>query len=164
MSFFLSLIPSHAIDHLTTMCQPHGFVVIDCDCSQPIVAFVGFHVCPLLEIKHGLCAVHFSYIVCPFPLGILQPKVSEFPQVHLSPLMLIPFSSPMPMPLWHISSFIYSLYLLGVSSVVLQCSCIWSQASERQSKSLAQKAIYIVLPLFDVLTLPSSFPFLFFRV
>jgi hypothetical protein len=30
------------------------------------------NVCPLLETKHGLCAVCFSYIVCPF-------KVLEFP-------------------------------------------------------------------------------------
>ena len=27
------------------------------DCSQPIGTFVGFHVCPLLETKHGPCAV-----------------------------------------------------------------------------------------------------------
>jgi hypothetical protein len=61
-SFSLSFIPCHVIDHLTTMCQPHGFVVTDRDCSQPVVAFIGFHVCPLLETKHSLCAVHLSYI------------------------------------------------------------------------------------------------------
>jgi hypothetical protein len=49
-----SFIPCHVIDHLTAMCQPHGFVVTDRDCFQPIAAFVGFHVCPLLETKHGL--------------------------------------------------------------------------------------------------------------
>jgi hypothetical protein len=54
-----SFIPSHVIDHLTAMCQPHGSVVTDRDCFQPIVAFVGFLVCPLLETKHGLCAVRF---------------------------------------------------------------------------------------------------------
>jgi hypothetical protein len=54
-----SFIPCHEIDHLTAMCQPHGFVVTDRDCFQPIVAFVGFHVCPLSETKHGLCAVRF---------------------------------------------------------------------------------------------------------
>ena len=32
------------------------------DCSQPIGAFVGFHVCSLLETKHGPCAVCLQYI------------------------------------------------------------------------------------------------------
>jgi hypothetical protein len=65
------------------MCQPHGFVVTDCDCPQPITPFVGFHICPLLEIKHGLCAGCFLYIVCLFPEESPQPEVSEFPQVGL---------------------------------------------------------------------------------
>jgi hypothetical protein len=52
---FLFLYSYHVINHLTPMCQPHGFVVTDHDCSQPIACFFGFHVCPLLETKHGLC-------------------------------------------------------------------------------------------------------------
>jgi hypothetical protein len=57
--FLPFIILGHAVDHLTAMCQPHDFVVTDHDCSQPIVALVGFHICPLLETKHGLCTVHF---------------------------------------------------------------------------------------------------------
>jgi hypothetical protein len=40
---FLSfqLFPSHVVDYLTAMCSPHGFIVTDRDCPQPIVTFVG---------------------------------------------------------------------------------------------------------------------------
>ena len=73
-----SFIPCHVIDHLAAMCQPHGFIVTDHDCSQPITSFVGFHVCLLLETKHGLCTGHFLYILCPFPEEFPKPRVSEF--------------------------------------------------------------------------------------
>ena len=56
------LFPDHVINHLIAMCLPHGFVVTDPIAPQPIGAFVGFHVCPLLETKHGPCAVRLQYI------------------------------------------------------------------------------------------------------
>jgi hypothetical protein len=108
---FFSFIPGHVINHLTTMCFPHGFVVTDRGCFQPIVTFVGFHVCPLLETKHGPCAVCFLYIVCSPPLRILQPKVSEFSSGTSLPLCLL-FPSPTPMPPMPLSSLICSLYLI----------------------------------------------------
>ena len=46
---FFSLFPDHVIDHLITMCLPHGFVVTDPIAPSQSVPFVGFHVCPLLE-------------------------------------------------------------------------------------------------------------------
>jgi hypothetical protein len=57
-SLFPSFIPCQMINHLTAMCQPHGFMVTDYDCLQPIASFVGFRICPLLETKHGLCQEH----------------------------------------------------------------------------------------------------------
>jgi hypothetical protein len=108
---FLSVIPSHVIDHLTAMCLPHGFVVIDHNCFQLITTFVGFLVCPLLETKHGPCTVHFLYIACPPPLRTLQPKVSDF--LRYVSLYISSFPSLMPMPpMSLLSSLIYSLYLL----------------------------------------------------
>jgi hypothetical protein len=103
---FLSLILSHVINHLTAMCLSHGFIVIDCNCLQPITTFVGFHVCPLLETKHGLCAVCFSFIVCSSPLRTLQPKVLEISSV-MFPSMFFSIPSPMPMSLCHLSSLLF---------------------------------------------------------
>ena len=56
ISFFSSF-SDHVIDHLIAMCLPHGLVVTDPIAPSQSVLLFGFHVCPLLETKHGLCAV-----------------------------------------------------------------------------------------------------------
>ena len=50
--FFL---PYHVVNHMIAMYKSHGFWLLDHECIWPITLFVGFHICLLLETKHGPC-------------------------------------------------------------------------------------------------------------
>jgi hypothetical protein len=52
-----------------------------------------------------MCCVLFIYSLS-LPLGILQPKVSEVPQVCLSPYVF-----PFPLPYAYVPMPLFSLYL-----------------------------------------------------
>jgi hypothetical protein len=103
------------INHLTPICQPHDFIVSYHDCSQPIVSFVGFHVCFLLETKYGLCAGLCAgcllYIVCPSPEESPQPKVLKFSSGMSSPLILSPFPLPLCCLSFFIAAFTHGVFL-----------------------------------------------------
>ena len=107
---FFSLFPDHVIDHLITMCLPHGFIVTDPIApSQSVLLLVSmFVLCWKPNMVHALCA--FSIYSLSPPWGSSSLKSQSYPQVP-SPYV---FSFPLPYayaPLCHFSLFIYSFVL-----------------------------------------------------
>jgi hypothetical protein len=145
------------IDHLTAMCQPHGFVVTDHDCFQPIVALVWF---PCLSfVGNQTWSVRCALLVYsrPLTLRILQPKVSEFSSgkfVLISPLSpplcLCPYAAP---PLLFIVLYLLGVFLSGF------LTRLYTDPSIGELFSIAgTPRQYILFNLICVLTAYLSFP------